>query len=132
MGKYCITTLPKTKKRFILKNTMPKFIVQGGQSLNGEVTVSGTKNAALPIMCAAMLTKEKVILENVPEIEDIYSMIKILSAFGAKIKFKNHTIEIDPSKLSNKGAPNELVKKMRASILILGGLLPRLREIKIA
>lgn len=111
---------------------MPKFIVQGGKKLKGEVLISGSKNAALPVICAALLTNEKVILDNVPEIEDIYSIIKILEAFGAKIKFQNHTLEIDPSKLHLHAVPNNLVKKMRASILILGSLLPRLGEIKMA
>lgn len=111
---------------------MPKLIVQGGNKLSGEITVSGSKNAALPILCAAMMTKEKVLLENVPNIADIHSMIKILTAFGAKIIFENNTIEIDPSSLNNKAAPNELVKKMRASILIMGALLPRFGEIKMA
>lgn len=115
---------------------MPKFIVQGGKKLNGEVTVSGSKNAALPIFCAAMLTNEKVILENVPDIEDIHTMIKILETFGAKIKFNKNTIEIDPiprsDMSSKKNAPDNFVKKMRASILIIGALLPRFKEIKMA
>jgi UDP-N-acetylglucosamine 1-carboxyvinyltransferase len=112
---------------------MPKFIVQGGKKLHGEVTVSGSKNAALPIICASMLTSKPVTLTNVPNIADIHSMIAILEAFGAKTEFKENTLKIDPSKLSRKKvAPNRLVKKMRASILILGGLLPRLKEIKIA
>lgn len=111
---------------------MPKFIVHGGKKLHGEVTVSGSKNAALPILCASMLTQKKVVLENVPDIEDIHAMIKILKSFNAKISFKNHVAEIDPSKLKKRQAPDELVKKMRASILIMGGLLPRFGEIKMA
>lgn len=111
---------------------MAKFIIQGGQRLKGEVTVSGSKNATLPILCAAMMTREKVILNNVPDIEDVHSMIRILEAFGAKITFSNHALEIDPSQLKKRQAPNELVKKMRASILILGSLLPRFGELKMA
>lgn len=111
---------------------MPKFIVHGGNKLHGEVAVSGSKNAALPILCASMLTKKKVVLENVPDIEDIHAIIKILRAFNAKIKFENHIVEIDPADLKKRQAPNELVKKMRASILIMGGLLPRFGEIKMA
>ncbi len=111
---------------------MPKFIINGGKKLHGIVTVSGSKNAALPIMCAALLTKEKVILENVPDIEDIHSMMKILTEFGAKIKFRNHVMEIDASKLKNKHANHGLIQKMRASILILGPLLQRLGEVKMA
>lgn len=109
---------------------MAKFIVQGGCKLKGEVTVSGSKNAALPILCASMLTKEKVILENVPDIEDIHTMAKILGKFGAKITFQKNILEIDSSKLKKKPSSDELVKKMRASILIVGALLPRFKEIK--
>ncbi|MBI4232709.1 UDP-N-acetylglucosamine 1-carboxyvinyltransferase [Candidatus Peregrinibacteria bacterium] len=111
---------------------MPKLIIQGGKKLSGEITVSGSKNAALPILCAAMMTKEKVTLKNVPNIADVHSMIKILSAFGAKISFEKNTIEIDPANLNRKAVPNDLVKKMRASILIMGALLPRFGEIKMA
>lgn len=111
---------------------MPQFIVHGGKKLNGEITVSGSKNATLPIMCAALLIKGKVILENVPDIEDIHSMAKILKNFGAKIKFQNNIMEIDSSNIKNNAAPDELVKKMRASILILGPLLQRLGEVKMA
>lgn len=102
--------------------------------MQGKVTVSGSKNAALPILCAALLTEEKIVLRNVPDIADIHSMIRILEHFGAKISFdtKKHTIEIDSSALKKKTAPDDLVKKMRASVLILGGLLPRLGEIKMA
>ncbi|MEK7672682.1 MAG: UDP-N-acetylglucosamine 1-carboxyvinyltransferase [Patescibacteria group bacterium] len=111
---------------------MAQFIVKGGRKLEGKVTISGSKNAALPIMCAAMLTDEKVVLHNVPDIADIHSMQKILENFGAVIKFENHTLEIDSSNLKSHAAPDELIKKMRASILILGALLPRFGELKMA
>ncbi len=111
---------------------MEKFIIKGGVPLKGEVEVSGSKNAALPILCASMLTKEEVVLKNVPDIADIHSMIEILRAFGAKIKFENNVAVINAGSLKNKNAPDEMVKKMRASILILGALLPRLRDLKIA
>jgi len=111
---------------------MPKFIIQGGKKLEGTVHISGSKNAALPILCASMLTKEVVTLTNVPDIADIHSMISILEAFGAKISFSKGVLQIDPSNLKKKEAPEELVKKMRASILIIGALLPRLGEVKMA
>ena len=111
---------------------MPRFIVQGGKKLRGEVTVGGSKNAALPILCASMLTDEEVVLENVPDIADIRSMIKILEAFGAKCDFEANKLTIDHSNKKNGPAPEELVKKMRASILIIGALLPRLKEVKMA
>lgn len=100
--------------------------------MEGEVKVSGSKNAALPIMCAALLIKGNVILENVPDIEDIHSMAKILVKFGAKIKFENNIMEIDATSIENNTTPDELVRKMRASILILGPLLQRIGEVKMA
>ncbi len=109
---------------------MPRFIVQGGHKLKGEVTVGGSKNAALPIICAALLTKEKTTLKNVPEIDDIYSMITIIESLGVKTEFKNHTLKIDPKGLKKGEIPNDLVKKMRASILITGALIPHFSEIK--
>ncbi len=109
---------------------MKKFIIKGGIPLKGEVTVSGSKNAALPIFCASLLTKEKVILDNIPDIEDIKSMIEIMKILGAKIKFNNNTLIIDPSNLKKQKIPNEIIKKFRASILLLGSLLPRFKEIK--
>ncbi|MBI2634195.1 UDP-N-acetylglucosamine 1-carboxyvinyltransferase [Candidatus Peregrinibacteria bacterium] len=111
---------------------MPKFIVNGGGKLAGNVTVSGSKNAALPILCAAMLTDEKSVLMNVPDIEDVHSMIRILEEFGAEIKFEKNTVTINPAKLKAHRPNEKLIKKMRASILILGALLPRLGEIKMA
>ncbi len=116
----------------VAKLIMPKFIIKGGKPLRGEVQISGSKNAALPIICAALLSKEKSVLTNVPDIADIHSLIKILSALGAKITFENSTLEIDPKNIKRNSIPNELVKKMRASILILGPLLPRLGEVKMA
>lgn len=111
---------------------MEKFLIKGGKKLKGEVVISGSKNATLPIICASLLTKGKTILENVPNIADVRSMIKIIEALGAKTSFANHTLEIDPSNLKKKKIPDTLVKKMRASILIIGGLLPRLGEVKMA
>ncbi len=111
---------------------MKKFIINGGRPLKGEVKVSGSKNAALPILCASMLSEKEVVLENVPDIDDIHSMIEILREFGAKISFGKNKVTIDPSKIKKRNAPDEVFKRMRASILTLGALLPRLKEMKIA
>ncbi len=111
---------------------MEKFVIKGGKKLSGEVTVSGSKNATLPIICASLLSKEKTILENVPNIADIHSMIKIIESLGVKTKFKNHKLEIDPSNLKKKTLPNKLVIKMRASILMVGALISRFGEVKMA
>jgi len=111
---------------------MEKFEVIGGKSLKGTITVSGSKNAALPIICASLLTKEKVVLSNVPNIADIRSMIQILEGIGAKIKFEKNTLQIDSSNLKSRKIAEKLVKKMRASILIMGALLHRFGEVKMA
>ena len=94
--------------------------------------VSGSKNAALPIICAAMMTKEPITLTNIPDIDDIHAMLKIIAEFGVKSQFSGGVLTMDSSKLRKHEAPEELVKKMRASILILGALLPRLGELKMA
>ncbi len=111
---------------------MPKLIVQGGIKLEGKVKISGSKNAALPIICAALLTKEKTVLKNVPDIADIRSMIKIIEELGGKVTFQNHTLEINPTNLKNQELSSESVKKMRASILLIGALLPRFGEAKMS
>lgn len=111
---------------------MASYIVKGGNRLSGEVTVSGSKNAALPILCASLLSKEPTTLENVPDIEDIHSMIRILEDFGAKIEFSHNTLRIDPEKIARKKNADKLVEKMRASILIIGALIPRFGEVEMA
>lgn len=111
---------------------MPKYIVQGGKKLQGSVKISGSKNAALPILCATLLTKEKVTLKNVPDIADIRAMISILESIGAKIEFKNGTIKVDPKNVKNKYISNEGEHCMRASILLLGPLLARYKKAKMA
>lgn len=111
---------------------MKKIVIQGGKPLKGEVKVSGSKNATLPIICASLLTKEKIKLENVPDIADVRSLIKIIEKLGVKISFKNNILEINSAGLKNKKIPDNLVKKMRASILVMGALLPRLKEVNMA
>jgi len=111
---------------------MAKYIVQGGQKLEGTVKVSGSKNAALPILCAALLSDQKSTIKNVPEIADIKSMIQLLEFLGCKIKFANNIVEIDPKNLKNKTASMEGVCNMRASVLLLGPLLARFGKAKMS
>ena len=111
---------------------MQELVIKGGVKLKGTVTISGSKNAALPIVCAALLSKDKTVLKNVPDIADIHSIIKIIESLGVKTKFNKNTLEIDPSKLTKSSPDQKLVEKMRASILLIGGILPRLGEIKMA
>lgn len=111
---------------------MQKFVINGGKQLKGEVRVTGSKNAALPIICASLLSSQKTTLENVPDIADVHNMIRIIESLGARAEFRNNTLEIDPAKLKNKNIPDRLVQKMRASILVLGALLPRFGSAKMA
>lgn len=104
---------------------MAKFIVNGKKRLEGEVIISGSKNAALPIIAASLMIKGKVVLNNIPEIADIYSMISLLSDLGVKCEFKNNTLIINAEKLEANPLLSDQVKKMRASILLLGPLLAR-------
>lgn len=111
---------------------MPKFIVKGETPLKGEVNISGSKNAVLPIMCAALLAKEKTTLTNVPDIADIRSMITILESLNVKTTFAKNTLTLDPKNLKNGRPQDELVCKMRASILLLGPLLARFGKAEMA
>ncbi|CAH0224273.1 MULTISPECIES: UDP-N-acetylglucosamine 1-carboxyvinyltransferase [Rahnella] len=103
---------------------MDKFRVQGGTRLSGEVTISGAKNAALPILFAALLAEEPVELQNVPHLKDIDTTIKLLSQLGTKIE-RNGSVFVDASEVNEFCAPYDLVKTMRASIWALGPLVAR-------
>jgi UDP-N-acetylglucosamine 1-carboxyvinyltransferase len=97
--------------------------------LNGEVRISGAKNAALPELCAALLTAEPVTLKNIPRLQDVATMLKLIRNMGVVAEFRNDgTVEIDSSNLHFPEAPYELVKTMRASVLALGPLLARFGE----
>jgi len=111
---------------------MDKLIIDGGQRLQGEVAMSGAKNAALPILCAALLTAEPLHLTNVPELNDIGTMLKLLEQMGVKVTRDGHNVTLDASGLNNPVAPYELVKTMRASILVLGPLAARCGEARVS
>ncbi|MEW6677582.1 MAG: UDP-N-acetylglucosamine 1-carboxyvinyltransferase [Pseudomonadota bacterium] len=111
---------------------MDKLVVTGGARLSGEVAISGAKNAALPILCAALLTREPLELTNVPELNDIGTMLKLLEQMGVKVAREGHNVTLDASGLNNPVAPYELVKTMRASILVLGPLAARCGEARVS
>lgn len=105
---------------------MEKLIIHGGKKLNGEITVSGAKNAALPIMAGTLLTAHPVVISNVPHLKDITTMMELLGRLGSKlIVDEKMNVHIDTSSVNNIQAPYELVKTMRASIVVLGPLLGR-------
>jgi UDP-N-acetylglucosamine 1-carboxyvinyltransferase len=111
---------------------MDKLVVTGGARLNGEVAISGAKNAALPILCAALLTREPLELTNVPELNDIGTMLKLLEQMGVKVARDGHGVTLDASGLNTPVAPYEMVKTMRASILVLGPLAARCGEARVS
>ncbi|WP_225781199.1 UDP-N-acetylglucosamine 1-carboxyvinyltransferase [Xenophilus sp. Marseille-Q4582] len=112
---------------------MDKLLIRGGRSLRGEVPVSGAKNAALPELCAALLTAEPVVLHNVPRLEDVSTMLKLVRHMGVVAERDgNGTVTLNAADLSNPEAPYELVKTMRASVLALGPLLARFGHAKVS
>jgi UDP-N-acetylglucosamine 1-carboxyvinyltransferase len=111
---------------------MDKIIVEGGRRLEGEVRVSGAKNAALPILVSALLTDGWNTFSNVPALMDIESTKKLLSTLGAQVVDEDGTVRINASGLNSHEAPYDLVRKMRASILVLGPLLARLKKARVS
>ncbi|ENQ3107045.1 UDP-N-acetylglucosamine 1-carboxyvinyltransferase [Bacillus sp. 491mf] len=112
---------------------MEKIIVRGGKRLNGTVRVEGAKNAVLPIIAAALLASDgKNVLSEVPELSDVYTINEVLRHLNAEVSFANNEVTIDASKELNIEAPFEYVRKMRASVLVMGPLLARNGRARIA
>ena len=114
---------------------MDTLRIRGGRRLAGEVAISGAKNAALPELCAALLTSGRVQLHNVPRLQDVTTMLKLLRTMGvvaAAGEGGEATLSLDASDVSSREAPYELVKTMRASILVLGPLLARFGEARVS
>jgi UDP-N-acetylglucosamine 1-carboxyvinyltransferase len=109
------------------------FKVIGGKPLRGEVTISGAKNAALPILMSSLLSKTPIVFRNVPQLNDILTTVKLLGQLGAKTQWLNDdTLSIDASNITECCAPYDLVKTMRASILVLGPLLARMGHAEVS
>ena len=105
---------------------MDKLAIRGGHRLHGELRISGAKNAALPILAATLLTDERVTISNLPHLHDITTMIELLGCMGVKLTLDEKMgIEVDASDVTEFSAPYELVKTMRASILVLGPMVAR-------
>lgn len=113
---------------------MDKFIIQGDNPLQGEIPISGSKNAAMPVMAAALLADSPTVIHAVPRLKDIYTFNNVLRITGAHVDFdeENHTLTIDPSHVTHLEAPYELVRKMRASFYMLGALLGRYGRAKVS
>jgi UDP-N-acetylglucosamine 1-carboxyvinyltransferase len=112
---------------------MDKLVIQGGIPLSGEIRISGAKNAALPILCAALLTEEPLHIGNVPHLRDVTTMLELLNQMGAEVSVNDRRgVEIAARKLHNLVAPYELVKTMRAAILVLGPILARCGQARVS
>jgi UDP-N-acetylglucosamine 1-carboxyvinyltransferase len=113
-----------------------KLSIQGGIPLKGEITITGAKNAALPILCAGLLSAEPITLRNLPDLQDVRTILKILAQMGLKVTFPNpedrSVIVLDGSDIHTPEASYDLVKTMRASILVLGPLLARFGHAKVS
>jgi len=110
---------------------MDKLVVKGGARLKGRVTISGSKNSALPILAATLLTPETCVIHNVPDLSDIRFMLEILVQLGAKVSFENGTVTVRAEKVKSE-TPYDLVRKMRASICVLGPIIARNGHAKIS
>lgn len=111
---------------------MDAFKIKGGVRISGEITASGSKNAALPILAACLLTDDEIYLENVPDLRDINTMLRLLDHLGRQTVRDGQNILVKQGPLTGNEAPYELVSKMRASIAVLGPLLTRLGEAKVS
>ena len=111
---------------------MSKFIISGGNPLNGKIKAGGMKNAATPIIAATLLTEEECVISNVPKISDVERMLEILKSLGAKVEWTgDHEVAICTKNADVKSLDEEVVKSMRSSILFLGPLLARFKKVSI-
>ncbi len=111
---------------------MDKIIIEGGRPLKGEVEISGAKNAALPILASSLLTEGVSTYTNVPKLQDINSIKLLLTHLGARVETDGHSVQIDTRGANNHQAPYDLVRKMRASVLVLGPMVARLKKARVS
>jgi len=111
---------------------MDKLLITGGNRLSGEIAISGAKNAALPILCAGLLTSDTVNLSNVPHLQDVATMLKLLKQIGLRAERDGDKVTLNGNAIDKLEAPYEMVKTMRASILVLGPLVARFGEAKVS
>ena len=111
---------------------MQKLEIKGGDKISGTINISGSKNATLPILASTILTNKKTIINNVPAVRDVETMVELLKSIGSTVKFnkKKSKIEIYNKKKLNTFAPYHLLKTMRAGVLVLGALLTKYRVAK--
>lgn len=107
-------------------------MIEGGKKLRGNVIVSGAKNSALPIIAASLLTDKKVVIENVPDVMDVHTMIELMEYIGSQIDFKRNVMKIYTPRIKRFVAPYNIVRKMRASYYVLGALIAREKRAKVS
>lgn len=111
---------------------MDKYIINGGYKLEGEINIPGAKNSVLPILAASVLTGKTSIISNIPNLKDVDIMVKLLSHLGARVCFEDNIITVDSSGINKMYLPEELVREMRSSIILMGAMLARFGEVKIS
>ncbi|MCD8338977.1 MAG: UDP-N-acetylglucosamine 1-carboxyvinyltransferase, partial [Burkholderiales bacterium] len=111
---------------------MQKLIITGGKPLRGDVSVSGAKNAALPLLASSLLTTEPVTFTNVPRLADVNTMLKLLEQLGCEVKQNGHEVTVNAAEVKNDQADYDLVRTMRASILVLCPLVARLGKARVS
>ena len=111
---------------------MQKLVIEGGTPLHGDVRISGAKNAALPIMCASLLTSDVLQLGNMPDLQDVATMRKLLEQMGVTISVQGDEMMLHGAHVNNMEAPYDLVKTMRAAVLVLGPLVARFGEARVS
>lgn len=107
---------------------MPSYIIEGGKKLEGSVNISGSKNASLPIIAATILSGKTTKLYNVPNIQDTQITLKILKLLGCKVKKNNGKIEIDSKPMNKKEIPEDMMTRMRSTVIMAGAIIGRFKE----
>ena len=112
---------------------MDKLLISGGIPLEGEIRISGAKNAALPVLIASLLTDQNLVVSNVPHLQDVTTTLELLGHLGVRIEVDDKlAIDVNAAELTSHRAPYELVRTMRASVLVLGPLLTRFGEAEVS
>ncbi len=111
---------------------LEKLVIEGGQPLSGTVRISGAKNSALPILASTLLSDKTNVIHNVPKLQDVHTIVKLLQLLGAEIIWEERTLTINCAQIKSVEAPYDLVRKMRASVLLLGPLLARAQRARIS
>jgi len=109
---------------------MKNYIVTGGKKLSGEISISGSKNASLPILAASILNGKTTKLYNVPNISDVKTTIEILKYLGCKVKADKDKIKIDSKNIKEKQIPDNLMRKLRSSVILAGSILSKFGEVR--